>query len=190
MARRKLYEKIIAAALCVLLCAGAFLNVYAARESTGNPVKDTFQDFLDTSRRLEELKNQTDPPTEATVPTEPPTGIPVESVVFTTPGLIYLYPGQTYDLDVLVLPENAADRSVTFESSGKSIAAVDGNGQITAKPMEPRRLLPQAIMAKPRYARLRSSNVPTASRFQARPIPSAKEKASAFPSGLPRRTLM
>ena len=126
-------KKIIAAALCVLLCAGAFLNVYAARESTGNPVKDTFQDFLDTSRRLEELKNQTDPPTEATVPTEPPTGIPVESVVFTTPGLIYLYPGQTYDLDVLVLPENAADRSVTFESSGKSIAAVDGNGQITAK---------------------------------------------------------
>lgn len=126
-------KKIIAAALCVLLCAGALLNAYAARETTGNPVKDTFQDFLDTSSKLEELKNQTEPPTEETVPTQPPAGIPVESVVFTTPSLIYLYPEQAYKLDVLVLPENADDRSVTFESSGKSIAAVDENGQVTAK---------------------------------------------------------
>ncbi len=126
-------KKMIAAALCVLLCAGALLNAYAARERTGNPVKDAFQDFLDTSGRLEELKNQTEPPTEETVPTQPPTDVPVESIVFTTPGRIYLYPEQAYKLDVLVLPENAADRSVTFESSGKNIAAVDESGQVTAK---------------------------------------------------------
>ena len=35
-------KKIVAAGLCVLLCAGALLNVCAAWENTGNIVKDTF----------------------------------------------------------------------------------------------------------------------------------------------------
>ena len=133
-------KKIIAAALCVLLCAGALLSVNAARESTGNTVKDTFQDFLDTSRRLEELEKepptgpteQTQPPTKDTAPTNPPVDIPVESVTFTTRDKIYLYPEKTYALKVRVLPENATDCSVTYQSSDKNVVTVDENGLLTA----------------------------------------------------------
>lgn len=132
-------KKLIAAAMCVLLCAGALLNVYAARTGTGNPVKDVFEDFLDTSRRLEELEKE--PPTEATRPTQPPTEdtsptnpafVQVESLKFTTRDMICLYPEKTYALKLQILPENASDRSVTFESSNKNVASVDNNGLLTA----------------------------------------------------------
>lgn len=43
-----------------------------------------------------------------------------------------LYTGQTLQLNAIVWPENAIDRSVTFSSSNPAIATVDSNGVVTA----------------------------------------------------------
>ncbi len=43
-----------------------------------------------------------------------------------------VYMGETYQLEALVLPEDATDKNVTWKSSDESIATVDENGLVTA----------------------------------------------------------
>ncbi len=40
--------------------------------------------------------------------------------------------GETFDLTVNVLPENATNKAVTYKSSDDKVATVDGNGKVTA----------------------------------------------------------
>ncbi len=57
--------------------------------------------------------------------------VPVESVAIQAAS-IYLYVGNTVDLWVKVLPENASNKTVTWTSSNPEVVSVDQNGHITA----------------------------------------------------------
>ena len=74
---------------------------------------------------------ETTPPTENTPPAEKPsvevTGVSLP-VASTT-----LHIGDTYQIKATVVPANATDKTLTFESSDTSVASVSGTGEIQAK---------------------------------------------------------
>lgn len=57
--------------------------------------------------------------------------IPVTSV--TIPEELSLYRSKTQQLSAVILPENATDKTVTWESNNPDIASVDDNGLVRAK---------------------------------------------------------
>ncbi len=57
--------------------------------------------------------------------------ISVDSVAFADAETT-LYPGETKTLSVSVLPENATNKAVTFDSSDKGVATIDETGKVTA----------------------------------------------------------
>ena len=61
---------------------------------------------------------------------DPDNIVPVESVTI-APEQITLTVGQTHQLEVTVLPENATDQTVKWRTSDASIVSID-NGEITA----------------------------------------------------------
>ena len=61
--------------------------------------------------------------------------IPVSGIVLNETKL-ELANGETFQLTATVLPENAANKNVTWSSSDLSIATVDQNGNVTAKNLE------------------------------------------------------
>lgn len=68
---------------------------------------------------------------EVTVIERTPDVVPVASVTISKTSL-GLRPGESYQLSATVLPENATDKSVRWESSNPSIAGVDQTGYVTA----------------------------------------------------------
>ena len=58
-----------------------------------------------------------------------PTGISINE---NTGAPIQLYVGDTYQLTATVLPENASDKTVTWESDNTSVATVNSNGRVRA----------------------------------------------------------
>lgn len=60
-----------------------------------------------------------------------PTVAPISGVILSKEQA-FLFAGQTQQLNVTVMPINAADKSVTWSSSDESIATVDENGLVTA----------------------------------------------------------
>ena len=63
---------------------------------------------------------------------EPVTEIEVSSVSFTDGTSVSLKVGDTKELAVSVLPEDADDKSLTFSSSNEAVATVDATGKVTA----------------------------------------------------------
>lgn len=137
-------KKFTAAILSVLLVLGAVLSAAAAGggfripgpsdlfTDGQNPVNDVYQDFLETYKKLEELKKNPSEPTSEPA-TQPPTAVPVSSVSFTTGNSIDLYPGKTFALRVAVLPENASDKTIAYHSSNAGNVTVSADGLVTAK---------------------------------------------------------
>lgn len=62
----------------------------------------------------------------------PATSTEVTGIVCSKPSSA-MRPGQTYNITVTVLPENASDKTVTFHSSNTNVATVSQSGVITAK---------------------------------------------------------
>ncbi len=56
--------------------------------------------------------------------------IPVESITI-TPSSIESQPGNTYQLTVVVLPENASDKTLVWSSSDENVASVSDSGLVT-----------------------------------------------------------
>ena len=55
------------------------------------------------------------------------------TAVTVTPESKILMSGDTYTLTAAVFPDNASDKSVTWESDNPSVAEVDAKGVVTAK---------------------------------------------------------
>lgn len=134
-------KKFTATVLSVLLVLSAVSNAAAAGggfrfpgpselfTDGQNKANDVYQDFLETYKKFEALKESQTEPTSEPVPPE----VPVSSVSFTTGGTVDLYPGKTFALSVAVLPEDASYKSVFYHSSNPGTASVDAAGLVTAK---------------------------------------------------------
>ena len=73
----------------------------------------------------------TPPPTPTATPTPAPTPVPVSGIALNH-SAIYLGKGQTVDtLHATILPENATNKALIWESSNEAVAKVDANGAIT-----------------------------------------------------------
>ena len=71
-------------------------------------------------------------PTEAPKPTATPAPVKVSSVTINPSTLKLTSKGQTAQLLASVLPNNAENKSITWNSSNTSVATVDNNGVVTA----------------------------------------------------------
>lgn len=132
-------KKVFSVLLSLLLCFISIFSVGALQtDAAGSFFLSGFLETLlekdpsDVAQTYRDYERAVQAYEQSTGVTQPDPVIEVETLLFATPQTVTLYPGERFSLSVTILPENATDKTVTFQSSDDAVAQVTPDGVVIA----------------------------------------------------------